>query len=626
MGAICGICENQIGKEPERGLLDQMLKVMAHRGRGEGNLFLNGNCALAWKNSYPTTKTVLGRPQISAKFPVCAFDGLLFNFDDYDTAIGRQERDFYNVDFSKIISNLYLSINRSFIDKLDGVFALAIWDSNKRQLLLARDRFGSRPLYYCENNGRLLFASEIKGILSILNTKPTFNHDVLSEYLTFRSVLGPSTFFNEIKEVRPGHFLIFQDGQITETKYWDVEDSIQEGNIREYAYYEQRIEALLREAVTKRARFSERIGANCSGGIDSGLVTAFASAFPNEGTLETYTVGFTEKGWDERFYAGLTARKYGTNHSEIVVKSDDFIQSLKLLNWQNDEPLSDPNSVLLYQLGKFSRDRIDILLTGEGADEALLGYPRYNLLNLYSVIGSLPKLLQVITSWGCSIVPNRRLRKLYSALKYDPHEAILMNSSFVAPSILRRILKKDFLNIQFKERKDIIKSLGNRIDPLYGVMVYDIKAYTANSLKRLDKMNMAVGLEVVNPFLDKEFFEFVLNVPKKYKISLLKNKIILREIAARHLAMENMNMPKSGFGVPIGEWLVENSQFHSLFEEMFIDQEMNKIFEVDELNKIFCLHRARVTDYSEILWLVLNFYLWYTIFLPKSGIVKRPGI
>lgn len=619
MGAICGICENQIGNEPERGLLNQMLKVMAHRGRGEEKIFLNGNVALGWKSSCQVKRSRYGHSEISTKFPVCVFDGLLFNFGDFNISIGEKERDFRNVDFSRIVSDLYLSDGVSFIDKLDGVFALAIWDPGKRQLLLARDRFGSRPLYYCENNGRILFASEIKSILSILDTKPTFNHDVLAEYLTFRSVYGPRTFFHGINEVRPGHYLIFRDSEIIEKKYWDIEHSIQEGNIRNYAYYESLAEDLLRKAVTKSACFSERIGANCSGGIDSGLVTAFASAIPNANTLETYTVGFTEKGWDERFYARLTARKYGTNHYEIVANSDEFIQLLEHLNWQNDEPLSDPNSVLLFMLGKFSCDRIDILLTGEGADEALLGYPRYNLLNLRAFICSLPKPIQVMTSWGCSIASNRRLQKLHSTLNNDWRDAIIMNSSFVAPGIIRKILKEDLLDMNFKERKKIINSLNNQKDVLHGVMVYDIKTYTANSLKRLDKMNMAVGLESVNPFLDKDLFEFILNVPQKYKISLLNNKIILREIAKRYLPSENIKMPKSGFGVPIGEWLAVNQALHSIFEEIFIDQEMNKFFEVEELRRIFYLHREKVADYTEILWLVLNFYLWYTIFLRESG-------
>lgn len=612
MGAICGICENRIVREPERGPLDQMLKAMAHRGRGQENLFLSGNVALAWKNSYQKTRPEIGSTQISSKFPVCAFDGLLFNYDDFNAANGQQERDFRNVDFSKIISDLYFSINLSFIDKLDGVFALAIWDPGKRRLLLARDRFGSRPLYYCENNGRILFASEIKGILSTFNTKPTFNPDVLSEYLTFRSVIGPKTFFKGIKEVRPGHYLIFQNGEITEKKYWDIEDSIQEGNVREYAYYEKGVEELLREAVTKMARFFPRVGANCSGGIDSGLVTAFASAVNNEDTLETYTVGFNEKGWDERYYAGLTARKYGTKHSEIVVNRDEFVNTLDFLNWQNDEPLSDPNSVLLYLLGKFSHYRIDVLLSGEGADEALLGYPRYNLLNLYSVIKSLPSSFQSLTNWSCSLVPKRRFQKLYSALEYEKFNAVVMNSSFVPPAILKKILKKDVLNTNFEEREEIIKLVRNQKDLLHGIMVYDIKTYTANSLKRLDKMNMAVGLEVLNPFLDKKLLDFILNVPRQYKISYLNNKIILRNIAKRYLPAKNIKMPKSGFGVPIGVWLATNSIVYSLFEKMFIDQEMKNYFEIQELKMIFYMHRDNIYDYSEILWLVLNFYLWHT--------------
>ncbi|MEA5115721.1 MAG: asparagine synthase (glutamine-hydrolyzing) [Geobacteraceae bacterium] len=610
MGAICGIWNIESNDILNRETLEKMNNTMAHKGQGAIELWYNDCIGMAWKISGGQLKNnnIIYK---SGNQSTCGFDGIIYD----DKLLNKrnenhilENKECYE---SKFICQLYLKHGLSFLEKIDGDFSIAIWDADNQQLILARDRFGTRPLYFYCKNGLFLFASEIKAIVSVLKQAPQLNRSVISEYFTFRSICGPQTIYDGIREVLPGYCVTVSRSGIIEDRYWKIEDYILERNIEGIKYYENSLEDLLRKSVIKRAKLSNRVGANCSGGIDSGLVTAFASAVNAESPIETFTVGFNETGWDERYYARLTAQKYRTKHSEIVVSSNEFVDVLPLLNRINDEPLSDPNSVLLYLLGQFSSGRIDLLLTGEGADEALLGYPRYNLLNIYQYIRSLPQSLHEIAKWGSSLLPGRKMKKLQQTLQYEPADAVLLNSSFVASSDLKRILKDDLVDLKYNHRKSIIKSLGNQEDVLRNIMIYDIRTYTAGSLKRLHKMNVSVGLEVVNPFLDKEFFEFVLSIPMKYKISLLDNKIVLRKVAKKYLPKKNMKMPKSGFGVPLVKWLAESSVLNDYFEEMYLDKTMKEMFFLDEVKKCVKMHRQGVSDFSELLWLILNFYIWH---------------
>lgn len=611
MSAICGIWNCESSETQKREALERMINTMAHKRQGVIELCCNDFIGMAWTTTCGTgVASDIGYKAGSNS--ICAFDGILYNNDlllpnDEAYSIKR-----HNYDIAKVILQLYVKHGISFPEKLDGVFSIAIWDAAKQQLYLVRDRFGSRPLYYYFKNGNIVFASEIKAIISVLGQAPSLNNTKLTEYLAFRSICGPQTIYNGIKEVLPGHCVRVNGSGISEEPHWKIEDYIVEDSSRNIKYYESGIEELLRNAVTKRVKQSKRVGANCSGGIDSGLVTAFASIMNDDRSIETFTVGFNETGWDERYFANLTAQKYRTNHSEVVVSCKEFVDSLPFLNSENDEPLSDPNSVLLYLLGQFSTGRIDLLLTGEGADEALLGYPRYNLLNIYRYMRYLPKSLYEMAKWGCALLPARKIRKLRQTLQYEPLDAVLLNSSFVASSDLKKILREDFLDVQYNQRKSIIEAMKNQEDVLRNIMAYDIRTYTSSSLKRLYKMNMSVGLEVANPFLDKELFEFVLSIPLKYKISLLDNKIVLREIAKKYLPEKNMKMPKSGFGVPLVKWFKESSVLNNYFEEMYLDKSMKELFIIDEVKNYVKMHREGSSDFSEILWLVLNLYIWHS--------------
>jgi asparagine synthase (glutamine-hydrolysing) len=494
----------------------------------------------------------------------------------------------------------------------NGDFAIAIWDVTRNRLVLARDRFGARPLYYFEDRERLIFASEIKAILEIIGERPSINLSLLPEYLMFRYTFGSETLLEGIKEVMPGQHIVWKGEAKAEEQYWRPAEVVEKGPIVS-DYSDDRVRDLFKEAVRRRLNFGEKIGANCSGGIDSGLVTVFASEILEE-PFDSYTIGFEERDWDERYYAGLTARKARTVHHEFEITSNEFSAELPSLNWHNDEPLSDPNSVLVYILAKHSKDSIDILLTGEGADEVSLGYPRYNLFNLYSLLYAKPSFLRSIASYGFSVSGNRRLKKLGETLMLDPHDAIIYNSAFVKEKVIAGLLKPEIDGQFLACRRDLLERMDNRIDPLARLMLYECQTYLLSSLKRLDKMNMIVGLETTTPFLDNDYFDFTLRIPNRHKITLINNKCALRRVASRVLPRENMKMPKSGFGVPIAKWFRTDSTLQELLNGLLSDSDMRQLFRRKELNRVIQGHMNEQFDNSEILWLLTNFYLWYKQF------------
>lgn len=613
MTAICGIYYFDKTRHVYKRDLEKMLETMKHRGLLGAKFFVHGNIGLSCRYSqlqYSHEFEAMGNPasEISS-----VIDGLIFNYDSLAHSAEIDYQGFASYKSSQLIACLYKKEDISFLDRLDGMFSWAIWDGERSRLVLARDRFGTKPLYYFEYNAGVIFASEIKAILRVLKEKPNVNLSALQEYLTFRYIAGSSTLFEGIKELQPGHYIFWSGNKKIEKIYWSVVEDVQEEDKSQNLHYHQDcIENLLKRAIKKRMGFSNKVGANCSGGIDSGLVTAFSS-FMMEEPLSTYSVGFEEKGWDERYFAALTAKKYHTDHHELLAKSDVFANQLPRLNWYNDEPISDPNSVFVFLLAKYSSEIVDLLLTGEGADEVFLGYPRYNLLNVYSLTLSLPNPLRSTLICLMQLVDNRRVNKLKSTLCLNPLDAIIYNSAFVPQTTIKDVLDPDLQCPEFSFRKEILRNIEGK-DLLIKTMIYEIQTYLVSSLNRLDKMNMAVGLETATPFLDNDLFEYALRIPKNLKIKLFSNKYILRKLGLKYLPLENLKMPKSGFGVPISEWFKADRVLKNFLEEVKSNSFMSEFFDKKKLNQLINQHVKAEYDHSEIIWLITNFYLWHQQF------------
>lgn len=610
MAAICGIYFFEKSQRVDKRDLARMADKMLHRGSGGTKYVLQHNSGLAYRYSHPSHIDD-SEPTISENSMTSAvMDGCIYNCDSLAHSLQGHGYRLQRTIPSELLISLYRENDLTFLPQLDGAFSFAIWDQERNRFILSRDRFGVKPLYYFEDREGVIFASEIKAILEVLREKPSVNLFALQEYLTFRYVSGSSTMFVGIKELLPGHCIVWSGNNKIKKQYWSAEDALDSDGTQHFD--REDMESLLKEAIKKRIRYAHRVGANCSGGIDSGLVTAFTGPLMDE-PLNTFTVGFEEKGWDERYFAALTAKKYNSTHHELVIKSQHFSENLPQLNWYNDEPLSDPNSVLVSLLAHYSKDRIDLLLTGEGADEVFLGYPRYNLLNFYSMSFLLPQVLRSVLIGLISLSRNRRLKKLTLTLQQNPSDAIVFNSAFVHRDIVNNVINKDLQFYSYSSRHKLLEDLYED-DYVLRTMAYEIKTYLLSSLNRLDKMNMACGLETATPFLDNDLFEFALRMPKNLKIRYLSNKCALRELAKKYLPPENLKMPKSGFGVPISKWFVTDSSLREILNDLKGDSFINQVCNKDNLNNLIHQHINKKFDFSEILWLITNLYLWHKQF------------
>lgn len=611
MSAIFGIYNFKKSGAVTKCELQNMAKSMEHRGRGPADFFLDRFIGLGRLGSSIAPIT----PQ-SATYSKTRFfmDGRLHA----EQAAGEKLDQDQTARSARALAGSLADFCWEF---LDGQFAIAAWDGDNQLLALVRDRFGAKPLYYCQSGDQIIFASEIKAIIAALDEQPSPDLSLLEEYLAFRSVYGENTLFKGIKEVLPGTCITWNGTRKNVKEFWSPEKAMSASTQTAPEPHAEQVEKLLRESIRKNIGSAKKIGANCSGGIDSGLVTAFTTLLSKD-RIKSFTLAFREKEWDERYYAGFIARKYGTDHHEIETCAENFANDLPSLNYYNDEPLSDPNSVLVYRLAKYSHSSIDLLLTGEGADEVFLGYPRYNLINVYSIARSLPFSSGHLGAVALRVMPTRRIRKLTEIMKQSPENAIIFNSAFVRRSVIGRLLTPDLRSSSFSFRHSTIASLGHD-DLLLKQMIYDIRTYLLSSLKRLDKMNMACGLQTATPFLSNELFDYALAIPRHAKITFWRNKTILRAIASKYLPRENLHMPKSGFGVPIALWFRKDKTLQQFLYAAASDEFMRKIFLSDVVDALISSHLKGHSDNSEILWLITNFYLWYRQYFSQENNMKR---
>ncbi|MCI0561644.1 MAG: asparagine synthase (glutamine-hydrolyzing) [Nitrososphaera sp.] len=608
MAAIYGIYARNRNGPVHGHELEKMAGSMKHRGRAEGrNASGTGSrCGLlcSGRSAANATKAFRRAPDVEA-----VVDGEIFNLH---SLLGDPQclvrSDYSNT--STQIAKFYHDENVSFLSQLNGYFAIAIVDKIQHSLVLARDRYGARPLYFYEDGERVIFASEIKAIYSVVKERLSADVSLLPEYLTFRYVFGNSTMFSGVKQVLPGQYMVWSGTKKIAREYWTALSVLKARKSLDSECSVDEVEHLLKQSIVKTTKGASQIGCNCSGGIDSGLLTALTSSATGQ-AIDSFTIGFKEKTWDERSWAAQTANKYATNHQELEVNSSDFAAVLNKLNWYNDEPLSDPSSVLLYLLGKYSKDKLDVLLTGEGADEVFLGYPRYNLFNVYANVQFLSASIKSLIVQGLRLMGSRRMRKVGSTLSYDYANAIMFNSAFVDQETVKRILDPEVYSLGFPCRQRLLEELQVEIDPVNKLMLYETRTYLPSSLTRLNKMNMAVGLVTATPFLDNELFEYALQVPKTKKLSLLQNKCILRRLASRYLPGEVLRMPKSGFGVPIAEWFAKDATLKDIIHGMTDDTFMQQVISRDEVSGLIRRHVGGICDHAEILWLLTNVYMWH---------------
>jgi asparagine synthase (glutamine-hydrolysing) len=624
---VCGIvgivCLNPRAAVDEARLKD-MRDVLRHRGPDGEGLWIDGAVGLGSRRLAIVDVAGGSQPMANEDESVwIVYNGEIYNHAALRPGLEARGHRYRTRSDTETILHLYEEEGERCVERLQGMFAFALWDQRQRRLLLARDRLGIKPLYYAWTGDELLFASEIKPILAAGGIRPELNREILPEFLATRFVSGEETFFRGVRKLLPGRTLSWSGSDGVRTRrYWRLPTAVDErsGTVGEHA---REVRARLEAAVSSHLMSDVPVGLFLSGGLDSSLLAGLMAGITRD-PIRTFAVGLADFDANELGYASLVARSLGARHRDVTVTDREFFDALPGLVWHEDEPIAFPSSVLLHFVARLARDDVKVVLTGEGADELFLGYNWYR-----------------VTAW------NERLGKAYWPLAPEPVRDRMRGLVRRLPSSLRRYAGRSFLALEPGARAlyceafaTFPESLQRRVladgAPVCGQDPYaewlrahaegdggtlermsraDLQTYLVELLMKQDQMSMAASIESRVPFLDHRFVEHVTAMPARFKVRGLRTKVVLREAARDVVPREVLRRRKMGFPVPVGRWLRGPSW--PLVEELVLAPRALErgLFDPSALRRLADDHRAGVDRHGDRLWLLLNVELWHRIFI-----------
>jgi len=597
-----------------------MRDIMIHRGPDDEGIYLNNNVGFGFRRLSIIDLQYGHQPMCNEDGTIwLVFNGEIYNHSDLRKELISKGHKYKTRTDTETIIHLYEEEGVDGFKKTNGMFSFAIWDERKKKLVLARDRLGIKPLYFTKTKEGITFASEIKSILEDKRVKRELEDEGLLEYLVFRFMAGSKTMFRNIISLLPGHILVYQNGSIETAKFWDTVPPEDIFDIDENDSVNQ-LDELLSDSVKLRLMSDVPLGTFCSGGVDSSLTSAYAQQLTNM-NLNTFSVGFKEAAFDESYYAEMVSKKYGTQHHQITIDNYTFSESLPKLIWHNDEPINHANSVQIYHISKLAKQYVTVVLTGEGADELFGGYPRYLIAKMYQKSRWLPRQFRNLLKGLTSLSSSHRINKLGRFLPLSLPEMITLNSFFSDWLLAKNILT---VNCDIQTVIDSRLSLLGNIDysnnnVMKNLFRLELKTYLVSILNRQDKMSMAASIESRVPFLDHRLVEWGLRIPTNLKLKGVQTKYIVKKLSERMLPDEVVYRKKSGFGVPISDWLRDKKglgRYLDLITEPKCKQ--RGYLNSKETERLVNEHISRKSDHGEILWELINLELWSRIFLDRD--------
>ena len=613
---MCGI--NGFNFQDER-LIKEMVGATRHRGPDQEGFYCDNKVSLGHARlSIIDLSDNARQPLWNEDGSLCIiFNGEIYNFQELKKQLLERGHKFRSLSDTEVILHLYEDKGTDCIKELNGIFAFAVYNKNTGELFLARDRIGVKPLYYYFNNGKLVFSSEIKGILAHPIPRE-IDKEALNHHFRIFFTPAPFTLIKDIKKLPAAHYLIYKNGAISAKKYWDLAD-LPEIKSKEEAI--ERIRALLRDSV-KRQLISDRpLGIFLSGGVDSTAILGIAKEFiPNK--VKTYSVGFninieTEKFNRDFYSARKTAAFYETDHHELLISDVDARDNLEKVIRHMEEPVPNSAQIATFLLAKEAKKDVAVVLGGDGGDEIFGGYPRYYYSNLIDKYQGLPAFLKknIISDFLEVISGKRDLKKKLNTPKGVERYLLHMGQKSEILSQVLRIkpaenLTEDFLRTNYPENK-----FGDSIKYL---MYLDLMTWLVDeSLLRTDKMTMAFGLEERVPILDHRLVEYAFTIPTKYKIKGNKSwKRIFREAMREYLPSHVREQQKTGWFPPAAKWLragLKDFAYEVLSPNYC--QAANEYFDFRQAGRILDEHISGKKYNLDIIWSLLCFQIWYKIFI-----------
>ena len=617
-----------------------MTRLMAHRGPdGEGT-----HCFPSVDGSVPAT---LGHRRLSIIDPTprgaqpmsyadgrywITYNGELYNFKQLRKDLERDGFGFATETDTEVLLAMYARHGTDMLVRLNGIFAFAIWDAHRQALFLARDRLGVKPLYYSNNDGVLAFASEVKALLPVIG-RPRMNTAALSEYLTFLWVPDPSTLFEGVLKLPPGHFATYDRGGMNIRQWWDMRFAPEAGDETDWA---SATREAIQSAVRRQMVSDVPLGSFLSGGLDSSAIVAEMAAAA--GTVSTYTIGFTKADLeydvvpDDVSYSREIAKAFPIDYHERIVEPE-VAELLPRLIWHMDEPIADPAAISAYLVCAAAREKLTVILSGMGGDEIFAGYPRHLAARLARTLNLLPVGMRrlareqieshlTVGRPGRLRAHRRNLLKFVRGLEGSTQERYLTHSSYYQASELTSLLNADVRAVTsdpFLQHRHYLESV--RDDNWLNQLLYvDLKTFLpCLNLAYTDKMSMAASTEVRVPLLDDEVVALSARIPPSLKLRRTTRKYIFKQAMEGVLPKSVIWRPKAGFTAPARAWLV-GSLRPAVAELLSPDSVRARgLFEPQAVQRLIVENERDEADHALRIWALLTLELWQRTFIDGDG-------
>jgi len=635
---IAGIVEPR-GDSIDAGIVHRMCQTIVHRGPDDEGIYARGAVGLGMRRLSIIDLAGGHQPIHNEDETVwVVYNGEIYNFLELRRELEARGHKFYTHCDTEVIVHLYEEKGADCVQKLRGMFAIALYDQRRDCLLLARDRLGKKPLHYAMHNGRLLFGSEIKAILAAEPDFAEIDSEGLLKYFYFGYIADPLTAFQKIRKLPPGWLLEFAGGKIDIRQYWDLPRYGTHPPASEEELL-QEFEKRLQDAVKIRLISDVPLGALLSGGVDSSVVVALmarASGSP----VKTFSIGFRNEQFDETRYARIVAEKFGTDHHELVVEPD-IGQTLGFLSEMLEEPFGDSSMIPTYHVCRMARQHVTVALSGDGGDELFAGYDRYSLaMNRHNLTWVPKAAAKVYRRHVHPRVPSGMYgrNRAWNAL-LSTRDRYLDDVSYL-PALHRErnIFSDEFLAaaarlpdplLQFQNYYDQAPAS----DTLSRMMFLDVKTYLAGDiLTKVDRMSMATSLEVRVPLLDQVFVEWAASLPLEWKFRNGTRKYLLKRLAERvGIPCEVLHRKKQGFQLPLVDWMRKELK-EQLLSVLVEPRTLQRgYFRPEAVRSLLREHMSGRRNRSGILWRMLVLELWHRNFLEagvlrSSGTASRPTI
>jgi asparagine synthase (glutamine-hydrolysing) len=600
-----------------------MLDTIIHRGPDDDGRLVDHELAMGMRRLSIIDLVDGKQPMFdcSARYGI-VFNGEIYNYRELQGDLESRGHKLSTHSDTEVIIHLFEEHGPECVHQLRGMFAFAIWDNRERELFIARDRLGIKPLYYTEAEGCLIFASEIKALLDHPAVGANLDHRSLSQYLSLKYVPAPNTMFAGIRSLEPGHSLYVRNGQAEISRYWDI--SFKKNKpIKTDEEYAEELLHLLRESVELRLRSDVPFGAFLSGGLDSSIIVALMAEVMEE-PVKTFSVGFSQAGYqDELPYARQVADHFGCEHHSFEITARDFLDNVENVLWHMDQPISDHATVATYMLAKQARQHVKMVLTGEGGDELFAGYARYEGERFSSVSNVIPAPIGQLIRSGVRLLPGlRRVKTAIDALTIKD-EATRFANWF---PMLSDDMKAELLTGSMAELRagaaNVFRDCLDRsdaTDPLDRMLYTDSKLWLPDFLLlRGDKLTMANSLEARVPLLDHKLVEFAASLPTRMKLRGRTRKYLLKKAGSTLLPASIVNRKKQGFPIPIDHWL--RNEARGLVNDMLCPRitRQRGLFDPGYVSKLVTDHESGNFNYSKEIWGLVSVEMWMQQFVDAN--------